>query len=282
MGANRSTSSSSAAGTTGSSRPGYLRQRRKRSPCARAAVGGRRRRGHRAAVGPRLQGDALSYVVSLMPPTIVRELRAGAARLQASTRRTGYFVPYARRPVPAAPRRRPARAARRSRSSRRTTPTRIERWDAWLGGLADVLGPLLDDGPARARLAPARRPARAGSAGVAAARARRARRRRRHPAVHDEHRRPARRVLRVAADAGRAVGERRHRHVGRTALAGHRVRDGAPQDRRRRRRAARAWGFPEGGMGGVTQALRGAARSFGATIRTDGAGRRASTCATAA
>ena len=30
-----------------------------------------------------------------------------------------------------------------------------------------------------------------------------------------------------------------------------------------------AWGFPRGGMGGVTQALAVAARSFGAEIRTD-------------
>ncbi len=29
-----------------------------------------------------------------------------------------------------------------------------------------------------------------------------------------------------------------------------------------------AWGFPEGGMGAVTQALRDAAESFGATVRT--------------
>ena len=51
------------------------------------------------------------------------------------------------------------------------------------------------------------------------------------------------------ADARRAVGERRHRHVGRTPLAGHRVRDGAPQDRRRRRRRARLVGLPRGRHG---------------------------------
>ena len=32
---------------------------------------------------------------------------------------------------------------------------------------------------------------------------------------------------------------------------------------------AGAWGFPRGGMGGVTQALAAAARSFGAELRTD-------------
>ena len=30
-----------------------------------------------------------------------------------------------------------------------------------------------------------------------------------------------------------------------------------------------AWGFPRGGMGGVTQAIAGAARSFGVEIRTE-------------
>jgi phytoene dehydrogenase-like protein len=32
-----------------------------------------------------------------------------------------------------------------------------------------------------------------------------------------------------------------------------------------------AWGFPHGGMGGVTSALAGAARSFGAELRTGAA-----------
>ena len=52
-----------------------------------------------------------------------------------------------------------------------------------------------------------------------------------------------------AAGEGRALGERRHRHVGGTALAGHGVRDGAPQDRRRRRRADGVVGLPRGRNG---------------------------------
>src|SRR5450432_1272423 len=36
-----------------------------------------------------------------------------------------------------------------------------------------------------------------------------------------------------------------------------------------RERELGAWGFPEGGMGSVTRALRDAAESFGATVRTD-------------
>ena len=116
--------------------------------------------------------------------------------------------------------------------------------------------------------APAR-PRRPARLGVAAPKARRAGDRRRHPPLHDEHRRPARRVLRVTADAGRAVGERRHRHLGGAAVGRHRVRHGAPQDRRHRRRSARGLGLPRGGMGAVSDALRSAAESFGAVVRTD-------------
>ena len=52
-------------------------------------------------------------------------------------------------------------------------------------------------------------------AGLAAPRPRRAHDRRRHPADDDEHRRPARRLVRVAAGQGRAGGQRRDRHLGR-------------------------------------------------------------------
>ena len=68
---------------------------------------------------------------------------------------------------------------------------------------------------------------------------------------------------------GVLVGQRRDRHVGRPALAGHRVRDGAPQDRRRRRRARLgALGLPRGRHG--RRDRRRCAprpRRFGATIR---------------
>ena len=51
------------------------------------------------------------------------------------------------------------------------------------------------------------------------------------------------------AGQGRARRQRRHRHVGRPVRAGHRVRHGAPLDRRRRRRAARQLGLPRGRHG---------------------------------
>ena len=46
------------------------------------------------------------------------------------------------------------------------------KWNAWLEGIADVLGPLLLTGAAQHRLAPARRPARPRQAGLAPARPR--------------------------------------------------------------------------------------------------------------
>ena len=64
---------------------------------------------------------------------------------------------------------------------------------------------------------------------------------------------------------------RRHRHLGRAALAGHRVRDAPPPHRRRRRRPDRRVGLPARRHGRRHQAIASAARSFGAEIRTDAA-----------
>ena len=86
-------------------------------------------------------------------------------------------------------------------------------------------------------------------------------------------RRPAAGVVRDRCRAGDDGRQRRHRHVGRAGGAGHRLRDAAPLDRRRRRRVERSvqWGYPRGGMGAVADAIRRAAESFG----VDGAHRRA-------
>ena len=64
--------------------------------------------------------------------------------------------------------------------------------------------------------------------------------------------------------------------------AGHRVRDGPPQDRRRRRRQARRVGLPRGRHGrGHPRARATRRESFGATVRTERRRRRGSSCATA-
>ena len=75
------------------------------------------------------------------------------------------------------------------------------------------------------------------------------------------HRRPARRLVRVAAGQGRARGQRRDRDLGRPVRAGHRLRDGAPLDRRRRRRPPGQLGLPGGRHGrGRRRDRRSAAR----------------------
>ena len=199
--------------------------------------------------GPDYKVTTLSYVVSLLPPTILRDLeleRHGYQRLPAGP--VLRAVPG--RPLAAAAARSGAAPGRDRASSPSKDADAVERWDAWLHGLAGVLGPLLSAVPPKLgsrRPADVRRP---GPPGVAAAAAGgRAPGGRRDPVVHHVDRRPARRLLRVARDAGRAVGVRRDRHVGRAPLAGHGLRDGPPQDRRRRRRRARLVGLPRGRHG---------------------------------
>ena len=125
----------------------------------------------------------------------------------------------------------------------------IERWDAWIGGLAEVLGPLLMTTPPQARLAEALRSHGAAPARVALPRARRSRARRRDAADDDVGRRPPRPVLRVGSGEDRDGAERADRHVGGSVRAGHRLRDGAPLDRRRRRRPPRRLGGARGRHG---------------------------------
>ena len=105
------------------------------------------------------------------------------------------------------------------------------KWNEWLEGIADVMGPLLTQVPPNigshkpsdlldlAKLAWSQQGHDHPDDG------------RRHPAADHEHRRPARRLVRITADQGRARRQRRHRHLGRAVRARHRLRDGAPLDR---------------------------------------------------
>ena len=105
---------------------------------------------------PDLRVTRLSYVMSLMPPTIVRDLQLA---------RHGYRVhpmgPYYQAYPEGGsltiyeddPRRTHAEVARWSRKD----AAAMEGWNAWLAGLADVLGPLLTT-RCRPRWAPAGRP----------------------------------------------------------------------------------------------------------------------------
>ena len=177
----------------------------------------------------------LSYVMSLMPPTIVADLHL---------ERHGYKVhpmgPY----YQAFPEggsltiyeddeaRTYDEIARWSKKDAEAWP----RWNAWLAGIADVMGPLLTRVPPTIGSALPRRPRRSRPPGLEHPRRRHPHRRRHHPADDHEHRGPPRRLVRVAAGEGRDGGQRHHRHLGRPVRPRHGVRHGPPLDRRRRRR----------------------------------------------
>ena len=192
---------------------------------------------------PEFQVTRLSYVMSLLPPTIIKDLDLA---------RHGYKIypmgPYYQAFPEGGSIKLYADDAKRnheevSKWSKKDADA-MPRWDAWLAGLADVLGPLLLTVPPNIGSRKPRDLTRDAAAGLAEPRPGRAHDRRRHPAHDDEHRRPARRLVRVAAGQGRARGQRRDRHLGRPVRAGHRVRDGAPLDRRRGRRPPRQLGLP--------------------------------------
>ena len=267
------TPSWSAAATTGWSRPPTWpgRASARSSARRRDVVGG-------AAVteqpcGPGLQGDdrCPTWSACCRPP-LVRDLDLD---------RHGYHV-YPAGPVLRALRPTAAtcscpttRQRRRERDRQVLRQGRRRRSSAgtpgW-HGLADVLGPLLYGGPAQARLAgsPAdlAAPGRRCSGGCASARRPQA-----SPTspgcspcsiadlLEDYFESPELQgVLSVSGVIGTWAGPRARRH---------RLRHGPPPHRRRRRRQARLLGLPEGGMGGVTQAMAAPPRSFGAEIRTE-------------
>ena len=125
----------------------------------------------------------------------------------------------------------------------------MPRWDAWLAGLADVLGPLLLTVPPNLG---SRKPRDLSETLRLAWRHRGLNVRTiadvtRLMTMFD--RRPARRLVRVAAGQGRARGQRRDRDLGRPLRARHRLRDGAPLHRRRGRRPPGQLGLPGGRHG---------------------------------
>jgi phytoene dehydrogenase-like protein len=213
--------------------------------------------------GPDYTVTSLSYVVSLLPPRMVRDLRLD---------RHGYTV-YPQGPY-FAPRRDggylalPDDAAARAEQIGKFSPkdaVAYEEWEAWLGRLGDLVGPLLHEVPPKlgskkprdllgqARLATKLRKVdvraafdltRLFTASIA-------------DLVEERFESDAMRgVLSVSGVIGTWAGPRSagtayvmlHHHVGETT-----------------------WGFPRGGMGGVTRALADSARAFGAEIRTDAA-----------
>jgi phytoene dehydrogenase-like protein len=217
--------------------------------------------------GPEFKITALSYVVSLLPRTVLEELELA---------RFGYKV-YPQHPY-FAPRRDgrylmmcddPARrAAQIARFSARDADE-IARWDAWLGGLGALLGPLLTQVPPRlgskrpgdllAALGVAWRLRGLDARGVGDVT------RLMTMSVADllEERFESdavRGVLAVSGVIGTWAGPRSPGTA--YVMAHHKMGDVGDGQ-------LGSWGFPEGGMGGVTSALRAAAEAFGARIRTE-------------
>jgi Phytoene dehydrogenase and related proteins len=217
--------------------------------------------------GPDFKMTALSYVVSLMPPTILRELeleRHGYRILPQGP----YFAPRPDGPALRLPDDARARHDAISVFSARDADA-YERWETWLGSLADVLAPLLTETPPRLG---SHRPGDLLAQGRFGWMARDWDQR----AIADITRLftmsiadlveekfesdAMRGVLSVSGVIGTWAGPRSAGTA--YVMAHHKVGDVGDGQ-------LGAWGFPEGGMGSVTRALRDAALSFGAQVRTD-------------
>jgi phytoene dehydrogenase-like protein len=217
--------------------------------------------------GPDYTVTSLSYVVSLLPPALVRDLQL---------ERHGYHVfpqgPYF------APRRDgqylqlPSDNARRREQIQKFSSKdadAIEVWDRKLDEIGKVLGPLLEDIPPKVG---SRKPGDLARQAMLVGKLRGINERKAvditrlltssiADLVDDYFESDAMKgVLSVSGVIGTWAGPRSagtayvmlHHHVGDLG-------DGQTG----------AWGFPRGGMGGVANALASAARSFGAEIRTD-------------
>jgi phytoene dehydrogenase-like protein len=215
--------------------------------------------------GPGYLVTSLSYVVSLLPADIVSDLRLASHGYHVYPQGP-YFAPradgrYLR--LPDDPARRRAEIAKFSAADAAAYPA----YEAHLQSIGRVLGPMLDEIPPRLG---SRRPADLARQAMLLRHLRKVDARGAVDitrlltgSVADLLDRyfesdALRGVLSVSGVIGGWAGPRSpgtayvtlHHHIGDT--------DGQ----------AGAWGFPRGGMGGVTQALAAAARSFGAEIRT--------------
>jgi phytoene dehydrogenase-like protein len=230
--------------------------------------------------GPDYTVTSLSYVVSLFPPSLVRDLQLD---------RHGYHV-YPQGPY-FAPRRDgqylqlPSDHARRREQIQKFSSKdadSIEAWDRKLDEIGRVLGPLLGDIPPKVG---SRRPADLARQALLLRRLKSVDARKAvditrlmttsiADLVDDHFESDAMKgLLSVSGVIGTWAGPRSpgtayvmlHHHLGDPGTG-----------------ETGAWGFPRGGMGGVTQALAAAARSFGAEIRTDAGVARISTTGGAA
>ena len=215
--------------------------------------------------GPDYTLTSLSYVVSLLPAGLVRDLRLASHGYHVYPQGP-YFAPRADGSYLRLPGDRAARGAEIAKFSARDAAA-YEEYEAHLAGIGRILAPLLEEIPPRLG---SRRPLDLWRQGLLLRHLRKLDTRQAVDvtrlltgSIADLVERyfesdAVRGLLAVSGVIGTWAGPRSsgtayvmlHHHVGGV--------DGE----------AGAWGFPRGGMGGVSEALAAAARSFGAEVRT--------------
>ncbi len=217
--------------------------------------------------GPDYKVTMLSYVVSLLPPSLVRDLDLARHGYEVYPQGP-YFVPYADgRSLQL-----PSDTARRRREIEKFSSRdadAIEAWDRWLEGLAEVLGPLLSAVPPALG---SRRPRDLADQAALAWRLRRLGVRGSADVtrlfsmsiadlLEDYFESPQMLgVLSVSGVIGTWAGPRSPGTA--FVMAHHKVGDVGDG-------SLGSWGFPRGGMGGLTTAIADAARGFGAEVRVE-------------
>jgi phytoene dehydrogenase-like protein len=217
--------------------------------------------------GPNYKVTMLSYVVSLLSPSILADLELERHGYRVYPQGP-YFVPYPDGrclQLPDDPARRHAEIAKFSQAD----AAAIDRWDEWLRGLADVLGPLLTAIPPKVGstrpkdlLAQAQLAWKLKGLGVrGVADVTRLFSMSIADLLDDFFESPeVRGVLSVSGVIGTWAGPRSPGTA--FVMAHHQIGDVGDGQ-------LGSWGFPAGGMGGLTAAIAAAARSFGAEIRTE-------------
>jgi phytoene dehydrogenase-like protein len=215
--------------------------------------------------GPQYKMTALSYVVSLMPPTVLRELELERFGYKVYPQH-GYFVPHSDGRYLQMCEDKARRRAQIEKFSKKDADA-MDRWDAWMGGMAQILGPVLTQIPPHigsrslgdifgqlglawkfraltpSQLADVTRLMTMSVSDLL-----------------DEYFESSamKGVLSVSGIIGTWAGPRSPGTA--YVMAHHKMGDVGDGQ-------IGAWGFPEGGMGGVTDAMRQAALAFGANIR---------------
>ena len=164
--------------------------------------------------GPDFKVTALSYVMSLMPPTIIDDLRLAEHGYHVVPMGPSFIAfPDGRHLLLHDEAASDVDEVAKFSRARRRAPAPTTRPGCTASPTCS--SPLLLRTPPRVGSQRPGRPARPAAHGVGHARPRRARHRRGDPPVHDVDRRRPRRVVRVAGGQGRAGDQRGHRHVGR-------------------------------------------------------------------